>query len=76
MEKCKLCQDDVMDTRFGVCFDCASAQEIIGEQILQEEKPIRTNAIIKGLAEKGYIIVERKFVERARKSGIERDEIQ
>jgi hypothetical protein len=75
MEKCKLCQDDVMDTRFGVCFDCASAQEIIGEQILKEEKPIKTNAILKGLAEKGYVICEKKFVERARKAGIERDEL-
>jgi hypothetical protein len=69
---CKLCNQDA-ELRLGVCFDCAFAQEIIGKQVLKEEKPIKTNEIIRTLADKGYLIVEKKFVEDASHHGIERD---
>ena len=75
MMKCRFCNDEVIDTRFGVCFDCASAQEIIGG-ILKEEKPFKTNEIIKNLASKGYLICDKSFVEYARLKGIERDELR
>jgi thermostable 8-oxoguanine DNA glycosylase len=69
---CKLCNQEA-ELRLGVCFDCASVQEIIGEQILKEPKPIKTNEIIKTLSAKGYLIVETKFVDEAKSRGIERD---
>ena len=71
--ECKLCGHNSGDTRFGVCFDCASAQEIIGQQVLKEKKPIKTNEIIKTLAKSGYWIVDKKFVLEAEAKGIERD---
>jgi hypothetical protein len=69
---CKLCGQDG-ELRLGVCFDCASAQEIIGEQVLKENKPTETNKIIRTLAEKGYLIVEKSFVDEAEGKGIKRD---
>jgi hypothetical protein len=66
---CKCCGDDKAETRIGWCFDCAIAQEIIGE-VLGEEKPIVTNKILKTLAQKGYAIVEHKFIKDAYEKGL------
>jgi hypothetical protein len=66
---CKCCGDIKAETRIGWCFDCAIAQEIIGE-VLGEEKPIVTNNILKTLAQKGYAIVEHKFIKDAYEKGL------
>jgi hypothetical protein len=66
---CKCCGDPKAETRIGWCFDCATAQEIIGE-VLGEDKPIKTNEILKTLASKGYAIVDHKFIKDAYEKGL------
>jgi hypothetical protein len=72
MSICNFCRREG-ELRLGVCFDCASAQEIIGEIVLKEDKPIKTNEIIRTLADKGWLIVEKSFVDEAEFKGVERD---